>query len=170
MSSSSFFLTNFDWMYAKTADFLVLAESKQRRGLTPKVNRRNFLTPMAQLSGYLHARPVISLFLLQREFAPSGPPCCRCLESSQHFKTLLGITMAQPMQFSGTDDPGCLFVSAQPGDILFIRRNHGARTRQRMRLGQHRALMLRRNRNEACLLYTSPSPRDRTRSRMPSSA
>ena len=24
--------------------------------------------------------------------------------------------------------------------------------------------------NEACLLYTSPSPRDRTRSRMPSSA
>ena len=24
--------------------------------------------------------------------------------------------------------------------------------------------------NESCLLYTSPSPRDRTRSRMPSSA
>ena len=29
---------------------------------------------------------------------------------------------------------------------------------------------LRRDANEACLLYTSPSPRDRTRSRMPSSA
>ena len=27
-----------------------------------------------------------------------------------------------------------------------------------------------RDRNYACLLYTSPSPRDRTRSRMPSSA
>ena len=27
-----------------------------------------------------------------------------------------------------------------------------------------------RNKNEVCLLYTSPSPRDRTRSRMPSSA
>ena len=26
------------------------------------------------------------------------------------------------------------------------------------------------NENEGCLLYTSPSPRDRTRSRMPSSA
>ena len=26
------------------------------------------------------------------------------------------------------------------------------------------------NQKEACLLYTSPSPRDRTRSRMPSSA
>ena len=26
------------------------------------------------------------------------------------------------------------------------------------------------NRNTSCLLYTSPSPRDRTRSRMPSSA
>ena len=27
-----------------------------------------------------------------------------------------------------------------------------------------------RKRNRSCLLYTSPSPRDRTRSRMPSSA
>ena len=26
------------------------------------------------------------------------------------------------------------------------------------------------NKNKICLLYTSPSPRDRTRSRMPSSA
>ena len=29
---------------------------------------------------------------------------------------------------------------------------------------------LRAGKHEACLLYTSPSPRDRTRSRMPSSA
>ena len=32
------------------------------------------------------------------------------------------------------------------------------------------ALALARGLNKACLLYTSPSPRDRTRSRMPSSA
>ena len=30
--------------------------------------------------------------------------------------------------------------------------------------------LVRRATNELCLLYTSPSPRDRTRSRMPSSA
>ena len=30
--------------------------------------------------------------------------------------------------------------------------------------------MLRKDRMEACLLYTSPSPRDRQKSRMPSSA
>ena len=30
--------------------------------------------------------------------------------------------------------------------------------------------MVARDRNRICLLYTSPSPRDRTRSRMPSSA
>ena len=29
---------------------------------------------------------------------------------------------------------------------------------------------MRYQRNDGCLLYTSPSPRDRTRSRMPSSA
>ena len=29
---------------------------------------------------------------------------------------------------------------------------------------------LRESREQGCLLYTSPSPRDRTRSRMPSSA
>ena len=31
-------------------------------------------------------------------------------------------------------------------------------------------MMLRDTANKVCLLYTSPSPRDRTRSRMPSSA
>ena len=34
----------------------------------------------------------------------------------------------------------------------------------------HLALGLERQRHKGCLLYTSPSPRDRTRSRMPSSA
>ena len=40
-------------------------------------------------------------------------------------------------------------------------------------LGLCRDLLIKNNRNEFngfCLLYTSPSPRDRTRSRMPSSA
>ena len=34
----------------------------------------------------------------------------------------------------------------------------------------HKILTERRDRIRTCLLYTSPSPRDRTRSRMPSSA
>ena len=33
-----------------------------------------------------------------------------------------------------------------------------------------RKLILKTNHSNVCLLYTSPSPRDRTRSRMPSSA
>ena len=44
-------------------------------------------------------------------------------------------------------------------------------TQERMELAQE--LNLERDRSinlESCLLYTSPSPRDRTRSRMPSSA
>ena len=36
--------------------------------------------------------------------------------------------------------------------------------------GADPATIARLARDEACLLYTSPSPRDRTRSRMPSSA
>ena len=48
--------------------------------------------------------------------------------------------------------------------------------KQGKRLGEltgftfERNLEQRREANLACLLYTSPSPRDRTRSRMPSSA
>ena len=34
----------------------------------------------------------------------------------------------------------------------------------------HSALVLKTTTSKTCLLYTSPSPRDRTRSRMPSSA
>ena len=36
--------------------------------------------------------------------------------------------------------------------------------------GGHTQVYLMKSENEICLLYTSPSPRDRTRSRMPSSA
>ena len=44
--------------------------------------------------------------------------------------------------------------------------------RQRMvaKYAGKRALLKDIARNKDCLLYTSPSPRDRTRSRMPSSA
>ena len=41
---------------------------------------------------------------------------------------------------------------------------------QGIKLSQVLERALERELREACLLYTSPSPRDRTRSRMPSSA
>ena len=39
-----------------------------------------------------------------------------------------------------------------------------------VRLWDEHAILLFRGQDITCLLYTSPSPRDRTRSRMPSSA
>ena len=36
--------------------------------------------------------------------------------------------------------------------------------------GVHKFIKNRKNRTTSCLLYTSPSPRDRQKSRMPSSA
>ena len=46
-----------------------------------------------------------------------------------------------------------------------------ARPLQQVSLGRKKiALICKDDQFSACLLYTSPSPRDRTRSRMPSSA
>jgi hypothetical protein len=39
---------------------------RSRHELTPQINRRNFLAPMAQLCGNLHARPVVNLPLFRR--------------------------------------------------------------------------------------------------------
>ena len=57
------------------------------------------------------------------------------------------------------DDKQAAFDSAYAKLIEQLRR---ARDRRKIHRGNHRPT--------ACLLYTSPSPRDRTRSRMPSSA
>ena len=65
----------------------------------------------------------------------------------------------------------------QPSDrLLFLRlktKDQAAfmRAYEAHRAGIYRFIYFRVNSEaEACLLYTSPSPRDRTRSRMPSSA
>ena len=52
-----------------------------------------------------------------------------------------------------------------------VKRVHVGIAGQHIRSLQHRGILVRENeQSEICLLYTSPSPRDRTRSRMPSSA
>ena len=60
--------------------------------------------------------------------------------------------------FTGTVESGSVAVNA-PATLL---------VGDRILFGKVKRLETRRDRN--CLLYTSPSPRDRTRSRMPSSA
>ena len=53
------------------------------------------------------------------------------------------------------------YASEQLGDIVFVELPEDGKIAE---IGKDIAVV------ESCLLYTSPSPRDRTRSRMPSSA
>ena len=47
----------------------------------------------------------------------------------------------------------------------------GIKNTKDFRIGiEHEKFLFNNQNNKSCLLYTSPSPRDRTRSRMPSSA
>ena len=66
-----------------------------------------------------------------------------------------------------TADPGTvLAIVAHPDDLEY----GAAAAVSKWTSEGHRVVYLLVTKGEACLLYTSPSPRDRTRSRMPSSA
>ena len=55
--------------------------------------------------------------------------------------------------------------------VLFVQQFHARQGGEHVRFAQPGAdVGIDRQRRPICLLYTSPSPRDRTRSRMPSSA
>ena len=70
-------------------------------------------------------------------------------------------TGAGKVKFAALGEPGCLLCAA-----AFLEDREGAALR-----GEPRGPEARRAGGaEACLLYTSPSPRDRQKSRMPSSA
>ena len=58
-------------------------------------------------------------------------------------------------------------VLDEPSVVAYHIRNG---TKEILAVGDAAKLMLGRTPGSICLLYTSPSPRDRTRSRMPSSA
>ena len=61
-------------------------------------------------------------------------------------------------------------VSLQKDDRAFIRYDEFTNTFNQASLTDAFATVPYHTKGDACLLYTSPSPRDRTRSRMPSSA
>ena len=65
-----------------------------------------------------------------------------------------------PPGFSATGLPSGLSINPTTGAI----------TGQTTAVGDHNITLRASNLSGTCLLYTSPSPRDRTRSRMPSSA
>ena len=61
----------------------------------------------------------------------------------------------------------------EPDDFLKVRETLtriGVASRKEKKLYQSCHILHKQGRYYICLLYTSPSPRDRTRSRMPSSA
>ena len=53
---------------------------------------------------------------------------------------------------------------------IHAKRKRGGKMRKKGAKGAPTAANFKRAKQTPCLLYTSPSPRDRTRSRMPSSA
>ena len=52
---------------------------------------------------------------------------------------------------------------------VYVRTDIALKSEDKIR-ATHSLFLLNKDNNKDCLLYTSPSPRDRTRSRMPSSA
>ena len=77
------------------------------------------------------------------------------------------------VQKSGIKDGLCLVNAMHITASVFINDNesglHSDYDRWLEGLAPHKPIEQYRH-NDTCLLYTSPSPRDRTRSRMPSSA
>ena len=84
-----------------------------------------------------------------------GRDLCRISEADM--RRVRGAGMAMIFQEPGTSLNAVLTVGQQIGEVLAIHRG------LRGKAAAQEAISL-------CLLYTSPSPRDRTRSRMPSSA
>ena len=81
----------------------------------------------------------------------------RALDTVLHALAAIGILVKDGEGFRLDPDCGPLLTNDSPATMASIYRHHDRLSRRWVRL-------------EDCLLYTSPSPRDRTRSRMPSSA
>ena len=81
------------------------------------------------------------------------------------------IHMTSSYQFDSTDHAANLFALSELGNIYSrIMNPTNAVFEERIAALEGGVAALGLASGQACLLYTSPSPRDRTRSRMPSSA
>ena len=76
-------------------------------------------------------------------------------------------------QYHWTQDQMIEVLLNEPDDFLKVRETLtriGVASRKEKKLYQSCHILHKQGKYYICLLYTSPSPRDRTRSRMPSSA
>ena len=71
------------------------------------------------------------------------------------------------LNFSATDD---VTISMADNSVAVEPRGHSKRARQQWGMSRTMVANMVKGVSEGCLLYTSPSPRDRSVSRMPSSA
>ena len=87
----------------------------------------------------------------------------------EHFRNILTVILTERTELVETADVyrtkyANYIQTFSKGDLLRIL-NYLSKLQQELRYSNNQKLKI-----EICLLYTSPSPRDRTRSRMPSSA
>ena len=80
------------------------------------------------------------------------------VEPRHSARLLMVPPQGEPSTDAGHGQVWDLLEQLQPGDLLVVNDTRVLKARLAVR------------RSGGCLLYTSPSPRDRTRSRMPSSA
>ena len=81
-----------------------------------------------------------------------------------HVSSLKEVGLVEPFSF-GVDDNGFAVIA-----VPLFDGHHIGETGKDSREIERRVLSVLKIVSKICLLYTSPSPRDRTRSRMPSSA
>ena len=92
----------------------------------------------------------------------------------QIFKLEQNGLFARTWQFAGHSselkEPGDYFTFTIAGESLFCVKTRDNDVKAYYNVCQHRAHQLVQGKGNNCLLYTSPSPRDKRQSRMPSSA
>ena len=95
---------------------------------------------------------------------PDQDECPRCQRGFQVFRLKGGrrILRCIGWKFEGDKDKECTYFKGIDGQSLFKDQDKHHKIRS--------CISTEQTTSTTCLLYTSPSPRDRTRSRMPSSA
>ena len=134
----------------------------QRVKLSKELSRRSTgrtLYILDEPTTGLHFHDVAKLLEVLHELADAGNTVVVIEHNLEVIKTADWIIDMGP---EGGDGGGRIVAEGTPEQVAGVAESYTGQF-----LGE---LLKRRGRAGACLLYTSPSPRDRTRSRMPSSA